>query len=420
MSFEGLEQFDNAGRVSLRNGRTGDVFAIDGTLHGNGGTLAVDVDIVHGKADRIDVGALSGTNALELDLVGRGPLLGMSGVELLTSQGAQTGDELVLANGSRNVGFVGFRLAYDGLSSWTLESDLADEAYLAAAIPSGVRDVWRQGVQSVSTHLAATHDDVDASGVWFQVVGGDFEGTSHLSHALGERELEWQGNHDGLQVGAEMTIGNWRAGITGGYGKATMDLGGGEETQLDSLNAGLYARYADDGWFLNAVMRGDRVDLDTNWQSIGLQAQGDGSAFGYEIEGGHRFTLSRMWIEPSVRIAYIDVSLPDQDGASGDVHWEDSAVSTGELGLRIGTDGWKGVRPYASMSIAREFGGKDATVYDLGFDTVRVTDEGERAFSRFAGGAEWSIGRFDLYGEIEARVGDMEGVGGRLGARIRF
>lgn len=420
MALEGLEQFDNAGRVALTNGRTGDVFTMDGTLHGAGGTLAVDLDVASLKADRIDVGALSGTNALELDLLGRGPLLGISGVQVLTSQGAQTGNELVLAEGSRNVGFVGFRLAYDGLASWTLESDLADEAYLAAAVPAGVRDVWRQGMQSVSTHLTATHDDTDASGVWFQAIGGDFEGTSHLSHALGSRELEWQGNHEGLQIGAEMTIGNWRAGVTGGFGKATMDLGGAEDTQIDSINGGLYARYADDGWFVNAVMRGGRIDVETNWNSIGLQAEGDGSAIGYEVEGGRRFTLSRMWIEPNVRIAYVDVSLPDQDGASGDVHWEDSAVSTGELGLRIGTDGWNGVRPYASMSIAREFGGKDETLYSLGFDTVRVSDEGERAFGRFAGGAEWTIGRVDLYGEIEARVGDMEGTGGRIGARVRF
>lgn len=420
MTLEGLEQFDNMGQVSLVNGRTGDVFAIDGTLHGAGGTLAVDLDVQNRKADRIDVGSLGGTNALELDLVGRGPLLGISDVQVLTSQGAQTGNELVLAEGSRNIGFVGFRLAYDGLTSWTLESDLADEAYLAAAVPAGVRDVWRQGVQSVSTHLTATHDDADAKGVWFQAIGGDFEGTSHLSHALGSRELEWQGNHEGLQVGAEMTIGNWRAGVTGGYGKATMDLGGAEDTQIDSVNAGFYARYASDNWFVNAVMRADRIDIETNWNSIGLQAQGDGSAIGYEVEGGRRFPLAGMWIEPYVRIASIDVSLPDQDGASGDVHWEDSVVSTGELGLRIGTDGWSGVRPYASMSIAREFGGNDETLYNLGFDTVRVSDDGERAFGRFAGGAEWSIGRVDLYGEIEARVGDMEGVGGRVGARIRF
>lgn len=420
MSLEGLERFDNAGEVSLVNGRTGDVFAIDGTLNGAGGTLAVDLDIDNHAADRIDVGALSGTNALELDLVGRGALLGMSGIQVLTSQGAQTGNELVLAEGSRNLGFIGFRLAWDGLDSWTLESDLTDAAYLAAAVPAGVRDVWRQGVQSVSTHLTATHDDVDANGVWMQAVGGDFEGTSNLSHALGSRELEWQGNHHGLQAGAEMTIGHWRAGITGGYGKATMDLRGAEDTQLDSLNLGLYARYANEGWFANAVLRGDRIDVDTNWHSIGLQAQGDGSAIGFELEGGHRFALSRMWIEPNLRVAYIDVSLPEQDGVSGNVRWDDSAVSTGELGLRIGTDGWSGVRPYASMSIAREFGGGDDTLYDLGLDQVRVTDEGDRSFGRFAGGVEWTIGRVDLYGEFEARVGDMEGMGGRLGARFRF
>lgn len=422
LALEGLEQFDNAGRVSLVNGRAGDVFSVDGTLHGaQAGTLAVDLDIVGRTSDLIEVGALSGTNALELDLIGRGSLLGLSGIRVLTSESAQAGNELVLADNSRNVGFVGFRLKYDALDSWMLESDLADAAYLAGAVPAGVRDLWRQGVQSVSTHLTATHDQEDTDGVWIQAVGGDFEGTSNLSHALGSRELEWQGSHHGVQFGAEMSLGQWRAGITGGYGKATMDLGGGEETRLDSINAGLYARYANNGWFANAVLRGERVDLDTSWHSIGLTDQGDGSAVGFELEGGHRFALSRLWIEPLVRVSWINVSLPDQRGQGGEVHWENSALSTGELGLRIGVnEGWLGVRPYASMSIAREFGDGDETSYDLGLDMVRVSDEGGRTLGRFAGGAERSIGRVDLYGEIEARVGDMEGTGGRIGARIRF
>ena len=59
-------------------------------------------------------------------------------------------------------------------------------------------------------------------------------------------------------------------------------------------------------------------------------------------------------------------------------------------------------------------------MYDTGFETVRVSDEGGRAFGRFAGGATWTLGRVDLYGEVEARVGDMEGTGGRIGARVRF
>lgn len=422
MSFEGLERFENGGRISLANGQTGDVFALDGTLHGAAGnTLAVDLDVVDHSTDLVEVGALSGTNAVELNLLGSGSLLGMDGIRILSSEGAQGGDELVLAANSRNRGFVGFKLAYDGLDSWRLDTDLTDSAYLAGAVPAGARDLWRQGVQSVSTHLTATHDLADAHGAWAQAVGGDFEGTSNFTHALGARELEWQGSHHGLQLGAETTLGNWRAGITGGFGEASMDLGGAEETRLDSVNAGLYARWANDGWFTSAVLRAERLDIETDWASIGLQEQGDGSTVGLDLEGGRRFTPASVWIEPYVRLAWVDVSLPDQDGATGDLHWEDGATGTGELGLRLGMrDGWHGVRPYAAMSIAREFGGGDATVYDTGFERVRVAEEGDRAFGRFAGGATWTVGRVDLYGEVEARVGDMEGSGGRIGARVRF
>jgi len=422
MAFEGLEHFENGGRVSLANGRTGDVFALDGALRGGAGnTLAVDLDVVAHSADLVEVGALSGTNQVELALLGSGSLLGMDGIRILSSEATQSGDELVLAANSRNRGFVGFRLAYDGLDSWRLDTDLTDSAYLAGAVPAGARDLWRQGVQSVSTHLVATHDLSDAHGAWAQAVGGDFEGTSNFSHAQGARELEWQGNHHGLQLGAETTLGNWRAGITGGFGEASMDLGGAEETRLDSVNAGLYARWANDGWFTSAVLRAERIDIETDWASIGLRDQGDGSTVGLDLEGGRRFTPASVWIEPYLRMAWVDVSLPDQDGATGDVHWEDGATGTGELGLRLGMrDGWHGVRPYAAMSIAREFGGGDATVYDTGFERVRVTEDGDRAFGRFAGGATWTLGRVDLYGEVEARVGDMEGTGGRVGARVRF
>ena len=422
IAFAGLETFNNSGLVSLANGATGDVFAVSGTLNGTAaGTLAVDVDISGHTADRIEVGALSGTNVLELDLIGSGSLLGMDNITVLTSEGTQTGNELVLAANSRNRGFVGFRLDYDGFDSWTLESDLTDAAYLAGAVPAGVRDLWRQGAQAVSTHLTATHDEAEAGGVWFQAVGGEFEGTSGFSHAQGAQELEWEGDHQGVQLGAGTTFGHWHAGITGGAGKATMDLGGGERTELDSLNLGLYARWSNAGWFTEGLVRADRFDVESDWGSIGLQARGDGSAVGVALEGGRRFTPASLWIEPYVRMAWVDVSLPDLDGVTGDVHWEDGANATGELGLRLGlADGWGPLRPYAAMSVAREIGDGDATVYDIGVDQVRVTEDGDRTFGRFAGGAEWTLGRVDLYGEVEARVGDMEGTSGRIGARVRF
>jgi len=47
-------------------------------------------------------------------------------------------------------------------------------------------------------------------------------------------------------------------------------------------------------------------------------------------------------------------------------------------------------------------------------------EDGDRSFGRFAAGAEWTIGQVDLYREIEQRFGDMDGFGGRIGARVRF
>lgn len=421
MSFSGLERLENAGRIELVNGRTGDLFRTDGALHGASGSIGVDLDLVTGKSDTIHAGSFSGVSVLDLGLVGRGSALGLSDVRIAISDSAQNGDELVLSDGSRNKGFVGFKLRWDGADSWVLDSDLTDQAYLAGAVPAGVRDLWRQDVQSVSSHLTATHDQEDTSGPWLQYVSGDFDGTSKLSHSLGSRELEWNGSHEGIQAGLELAFGSWRTGITGGIAEASMDLGGAEETRLDTMNIGLYAQYLDDGWFATGIVQGERVDVESQWNSIGLNAKGDGSTVGVSLEGGYRFDVDRFYIEPNVRVSWIDLRLPEQAGTSSSVRWAGSALATSELGLRFGArQAWRGLSPYASMSYAQESGSPDETIYDLGFETVRVTDDGDRAFGRFAAGMAWTVGRFDLYGEVEGRMGDMEGVGGRLGMKLRL
>ncbi|GAB2669417.1 autotransporter outer membrane beta-barrel domain-containing protein [Arenimonas aestuarii] len=419
--FEGLERLENAGRVDLVNGVAGDQLVLDGTLHGVGGTLAIDYNVISGQADTISVGAVSGTNLLDLSLVGHGSLLGIDGVRVLSSGASQQGDELVLSSASRNRGFIGFDLAFDGVDSWLLQSDLADAAYLAGAVPTAARDAWRQGVQAVTSHLDATRDHADSSGAWLQVYGGDFDGSSDFTHTLGARELAWKGSHEGLQAGLEGDFGVWRAGVTAGIGKADMDLGGNEGNELDLANAGLYARYEQDGWFAGAVLRAERISLDADWASIGLVGSGKGNVLGLQLEGGRRFAVSNVWIEPSLRLAWTDLSLPELDGANGDVRWQDGARGSGELGLSIGlAEGWKGLRPYATMAIGREFGGADRTLYDLAADDVVVHAEGGRGFGRFAAGLNWTRGRFDAYGEVDARTGDIEGNTTRVGLRVRF
>ena len=116
-------------------------------------------------------------------------------------------------------------------------------------------------------------------------------------------------------------------------------------------------------------------------------------------------------------------SLPDQEGDHGTVNWKDGSAATAEGGLRIGaSEDWLGlpVRPFLAMSLAREFGGGDETVIDLGNEEVTVSAKGDRTYGRFGGGLGYSAGRFDLYTQIDGRFGDIEGVSGVIGGRLRF
>lgn len=422
--LSGLERLENSGVVSLANGRTGDTLALSGTLAGAAGSeLAVDLDIEGGTTDLIEVGDLAGTNALRLNIVGRGTGLGIDGLRVLSSAGDETGGELSLDPESVNRGFIRFDLVYDGQDSWRLDSDLNDVAYLGGAMAAGVRDLWHLGADALSAHRLATRGDDSAGGVWMQAVGSDVDSRTDLSHAQGSRTLEWNGEHQGVQFGAEKSFGGWQVGVTGGYGTAELGFGQDENSKFDVINAGLYAGYSADGWFGGAMLRADLIDVESNWASVDLEDGGNGSAIGFELEGGYRADLGGLWVEPALRLGWVNVSLPDQESVNGDIRWEDGSAFTGEAGLRVGAQpGWLPipVRPFLAMSIAREFGAGDETVFDLRTEEVVVEAEDGRTWGRVGGGLAFTAGRLDLYGEVDGRFGDIEGVSGVVGARWRF
>ncbi|WP_166041030.1 hypothetical protein [Sphingosinicella sp. YJ22] len=424
ITLAGLERLENSGTVSLANGRTGDSLTLSGTLAGAAGsTLAVDLDIVAGASDLVEVGDLEGTSALRLNIVGNGSGLGLDGLRVVSSAGTDSGAELTLAEASRRRGFVQFSLDYDGQDSWWLQSDLSDTAYLAGAMASGVRDLWHFGADALSTHLLVTRGGGEAGGVWMQAVGSDVDATTGLSHAGGSRDLQWSGSHEGVQFGAEKGFGPWQVGVTAGYGTARIDLGQDENSRFDVVNAGLYAGFASNGWFASAMLRADLIDVQSNWASVGLEGSGDGTSLGVDLEAGYRADVGGIWIEPAAGLSWVHVSLPDQESVNGDIAWEDGAVATGEVGLRMGVaDGVLGlpVRPFLAMSLAREFGGRDRTVFDLGSEEVVVTADGGRTYGQLGGGLAVTAGRVDLYAEADGRFGDIEGVSGRVGARLRF
>jgi hypothetical protein len=424
ISLAGLERLDNDGTISLVNGRTGDTLTLDGTLHGAAGSeLAVDLDLVNGETDLIAVNDLSGTSALHLNILGRTSGLGLDGLRVITSQSQETGEELVLAPESEELGFVRFALEYDGRDGWVLATDLNDAAYLGGAMAAGVRDLWHLGVDALSTHLLATRENEDAAGVWIQAVGSDLKSKSSLSHSRGSRDLAWNGSHEGVQLGGEKRFGGWQVGFTAGYGSARLSLGKDDHSRFGIFNAGVYASYARDGWFGGAMLRADLVDIESNWTSIGLEDKGDGTTIGVNLEGGYRTDLGGVWFEPALRLSWVNVSLPGQEGEYGDVRWESGSGVSGDIGLRIGArEEWLGIplRPFLTMSLTHDFGGGDEAVIDLGTEEARVSARDGRTYGRFGGGLGYTAGRVDLYTEVDGRFGDIEGVSGVIGARMRF
>jgi len=89
---------------------------------------------------------------------------------------------------------------------------------------------------------------------------------------------------------------------------ASMDLGAGEDTRLDSLNAGLYASYATWAGSANAVLRGERVTSRPNWNSIGSKTRAT-AIRGFEIRAGAASNCAHLdRTEPAPVV--IDVSCP--------------------------------------------------------------------------------------------------------------
>lgn len=424
IAIRGLERLENAGLISLANGRAGDSLTLEGRLQGAAGSeIALDLDLEEGLSDLVEVDEIAGVHNVTLNLLGEGSGLGLNGIRVLTAGTTEAGTEITISEDSRTRGFISFALEHDGQDSWYLASDLGDAAYLSGAMAEGLRDLFHMGLDALSSHLVATRAGSQGAGAWIQAIGSDVRAQTSLSHEQGSRTLRWDGSHEGVQLGIEKAFAGWQVGFTAGYGSARFSLGADENSRFGIVNAGLYASYFNNGWFGGATLRADLVDVKSDWATAGLEDSGNGSMLGLGLEGGYRGGLGGLWFEPALRLSWIHASLPEQQGLSGEIAWDGTATLTGEANLRIGAEeGVLGMplRPFVAMSLARELSGGDGVLIDLGAEEAKLNTEGSRTHGRLGAGVAYSRGRFDLYTQIDGRFGDIEGVSGTLGGRVRF
>jgi len=423
ISFQGLETIKNAGVISLANGRAGDSLNVSGTLEGiNGGQLEVDLDLGSKTSDLIEVGKLAGTNQLKLNIVGQGSGLGLKGVHVVNSDSAQQGDELVLATTSLYRGFVGFNVEHNGFDGWTLSSDLNDDAYAAGLLPEGARTLSLSAIGAVSDHLVTSREQTNQQGVWLKALSEDNDGSIHLSHQAGARELAWNDSLSGIQLGVEASEANWQLGFSVGKSQLRVDQGASDNSRFKNVNAGLYASYINDGWFANAMLFGSKMDVTSNWNSIGLTDEGDATALSFNLELGKRFTLATVWFEPAASLTWLDVNLPEQDGKYGDIQWQNGVTAASELSLRMGTtNGFllQSLRPYMDMSLTQIFA-DDNTVYVINNELINVSSDKDMTYADLNAGMTYSTTDFDVTFSISSRFGDLDGTGLGFNGRYRF
>lgn len=424
--LQNLERLDNQGVIDLANGRIGDRLVVSGELAGSaGGSIALDVSLKDRSADTIRVGSLAGTTELRLDYAEKLGGLGLTGLTLLTADGDASGGELVLAEDSVTRGFVDFALDFNaGRGAWQLSGGLNDRGYRTAVAGEGARDLWREGVRAWS-HQLAGHRGEESEGLRFWTHGfvGKNEREAAAASRLGSRDLAWSTDHNGVQLGVEKASDGFIIGLAGGYGSSETDFGAGEESRFDALNAAAYAGYSSGGWFANAMLRADWLDVETDWSSVGLDADGEANMLGAAIELGHRADFGGMWLEPFVAVQWIDLDLPDLASEWGRVRYSGGTTVTGEAGVRLqAKDGWAGLpfEPSLLLALSVEGGDGDRAELEVAGDRVRIEEDGTRSYGRAGLGIAKDFGRFGLFAQGEARFGDVEGYNAVLGAKLSF
>ncbi|MBY4597241.1 autotransporter domain-containing protein [bacterium BD-1] len=420
---EGLERLENAGRISLVNQHTGDLMAFSGELVGGSASrVALDVSLLGGgSADTLEVGTASGRTVIELNLLQSASGLGLDGPVLARATGAASGDEFMLAQTS--FGFMDLGLDFDAVDrTWSLESELGERAYRTAFLADGARELWRAGVDAWSNGQRGSRED-GVSG-WVQVLGGDTDHEGRARSVQGRRDVAWDGSHDGVQVGVEYAAGPWRVGALGGTGRSDMRFGNGDRSEFDGQHLGAYAGWEGaNGWYGQALLRADWLDLDTRWASVGIHGGQDARVVGTALEFGRRIAVGSLWLQPSANLQWTDVDLPVLAGTAGSVDLAGGSSLAAGIGLALGNDAARSTLPFqwtVDVTLGRDAGDDGEARLDIVDDTVLVARDGASTQGQLGLGLSKRFGRTELGARVEQAFGDTEGLGGMLSARVRF
>ena len=214
---------------------------------------------------------------------------------------------------------------------------------------------WRQEMGSLNQRMGELRDTQGTSGVWARVYGGEFELDGSYKNKYQTYQVGYDKNYD--YAGGKLFLG-YLFSYTNG--STDYDLGSGENS---SFGAGVYGTWLNNsGHYIDVIAKINRLyneyDVYAN-NTARTQSKGDYTNYGVSLsaEYGKRFTLDRVFIEPSVRMDLGKIGHESYTTSSGvRVDQDRMYTAQGSLGAKLGYKLDKG-NIYARLSGVKEFAG---------------------------------------------------------------
>ena len=393
--FSGLARFENAGLVTMGNGRAGDTIVLSDAAPGgasfavlNGGRLAVDVSLggPNPTADKLVVdGAIvgPGTNTIVIRGTSQSgpasfaPVIPVVIVDFDPNKVhpgvSSPTNAFVVAPGSGDLGFFSLNVVLDTANEdWVLASRPDASILELPSIVSAAQSLWHtstgawlertadlRGPRGGECSGGIKDDDPVACpggrlGAWAKAFGKRLERSQDTQTAALDQQttsdIRYGQNSYGFVGGFDGAVGDrspwggggWVVGVMAGSTNSSVAFHN-SRTRVD-LEGGLiggYATYLNGGLFLSAMLAANVGEIDYN--GGGPEAlQGSGSArfrsAGATLDTGYRMPFAPgFFLEPGATLAYVNTHIDDLKVFGHTVNFGDGESLRGRLGVRVGT-----------------------------------------------------------------------------------
>ena len=361
------------------------------TVENTSSTLPVTVSLIGMTADDI-----TDANAAMDSLNGK-----VSGGQLVKTQTISEGDIK---------GAITQTIAADGTGSAIKVSENTKLASFRGLNATALV-AWRDEVAYTNQRMEFLRDNSHAYGAWAQVYGGEskYEDKAELTTTT-------------VQVGADMTIGDWVAGAAFSYMTGEADLLRGD-ADTDAYTLSLYAeRNFDSGLFVNGLARYGRLSTDAT--AGNMDASYDNNAFSLGGNVGYRFTFAEQaFVEPNFGLQYAYVMGDDYKASNGvKVEQDDFDALIASLGARIGFNfpNYAG-KLFARASVNHDFLGEiDGTASKANLAESMYMDLGG-TWVTYGVGTQFNItDNLSVWGNVDRTTGGEVSTNYMMNAGLRY